>query len=57
MLRFRRMHGLQAFAAVHAAVHAAVINRFDSARRLPGRSLFKSHRAAALAEWRDLCAG
>jgi putative transposase len=52
MLRFRRLHSLQKFAAVHASVH----NRFNSDRSLSSRTFFKVNRAAALAEWRALCA-
>lgn len=52
MLRFRRMRTLQKFAAVHASVH----NLFNEERSLSSRPLFKANRAAALAEWRGLCA-
>ncbi len=52
MLRFRRMRTLQKF----AAVHASVFNHFNQERSLSSRSLFKQTRAAALAEWRGLCA-
>jgi putative transposase len=52
MLRFRRMHSLQKFASAHASVH----NHFNSARALAGRQAYKLNRAAALAEWRRLCA-
>ena len=52
MLRFRRMRGLQKFAAVHASIH----NLFNSERSLHSRSNFKLNRAAALAECRGLCA-
>jgi putative transposase len=53
MLRFRRMRSLQKF----ASVHASVTNHFNSERSLSSRPLFKLNRAAALAEWRGLCAG
>ncbi len=53
MLRFRRMRSLQKF----AAVHASVTNHFNQERSLSSRPLFKANRAAALAEWRSLCAG
>jgi len=53
MLRFRRMRSLQKFAAVHASVS----NHFNQERSLSSRPLFKQNRAAALAEWRGLCAG
>jgi putative transposase len=53
MLRFRRMRSLQKFAPVHASVS----NHFNQERSLSSRSIFKQNRAAALAEWRGLCAG
>ena len=53
MLRFRRMRSLQKFAAVHASVSS----HFNQERSLSSRPLFKANRAAALAEWRALCAG
>jgi putative transposase len=52
MLRFRRMRSLQKFASVHASVS----NQFNQDRNLSSRSFFKCNRAAALAEWRGLCA-
>jgi len=52
MLRFRRMRSLQKFAAVHASVS----NHFNQERSLSSRHHFKVNRAAALAEWRGLCA-
>jgi putative transposase len=52
ILRFRRMRTLQLFAAVHASVH----NLFNQERSLSSRTIFKQNRAAALAEWRRLCA-
>ena len=52
MLRFRRMRSLQTFAAVHASVY----NHFNHERSLSSRPNFKLNRAAALAEWRQLCA-
>nr|WP_080457054.1 hypothetical protein [Roseovarius sp. A-2] len=51
MLRFRRVRSLQKFAAIHASVH----NLVNSERSLYSRSNFKRNRAAALAEWRNLC--
>ena len=51
MLRYRCMRTLQKF----AAVHASVLNHFNSERSLTSRSTFKLNRAAALAEWRLLC--
>ena len=52
MLRFRRMRSLQKFAAVHASGS----NHFNQERSLSSRPIFKTNRAAALAEWRGLCA-
>ena len=52
MLRFRRMQSLQKF----ATVHASVCNHLSHERSLSSRTLFKTNRAAALAEWRGLCA-
>ena len=52
MTRFRRMGSLQKFAAVHSSIH----NHFNRERHLYSRDNFKLHRAAALAEWRQLCA-
>jgi len=51
MLRFRRMRSLQKF----ASVHASVFNHFNQVRHLNSRQNFMLNRAAALAEWRDLC--
>jgi len=50
MLRFRRMRSLQKF----VAVHASICNHFNQERHLYSRHNFKSNRAAALAEWRQL---
>jgi len=50
MLRFRRMHSLQKFAAIHASFY----NLFNSQRSLSKRSTFKLNREAALTEWRSL---
>jgi putative transposase len=52
MARFRDVKTLQKFAAVHASVH----NHFNLERHLTHRNKFKSDRAAALAEWRQLAA-
>lgn len=52
MQRFRRMRSVQMF----AAVHASVFNHFNSERSLPSRANSKKNRAAALDEWRQLCA-
>ena len=51
MSRFRRMRSLQKF----AAVHSSVFNLFNQERSLSSRQIFKQNRAAALAEWRNLC--
>jgi putative transposase len=52
MLRFRQMRSLQKFAAVHGSIH----NHFNQERHLSSRPTFKERRAAALTEWRQLCA-
>jgi len=52
MLRFRRMRTLQKFVAVHALVH----NHFNAERHLSRRSNLKLNRAAALTQWRGICA-
>ncbi len=52
MQRFRRLHSLQKFASVHSSVY----NHFNSDRSLSSRKFFKLNRAAALAEWRAICA-
>ena len=52
MLRFRRTKTLQKFASVHASVS----NHFNQERSLTSRDIFKINRAAALNEWRQLCA-
>lgn len=51
MQRFRSMRCLQKF----AAVHSSVFNHFNQERSLYSRDNFKANRAAALAEWRQLC--
>ena len=53
MLRFRRMRTLQKFASVHASIS----NHFNQERTLSSRSIYKTNRDAALAEWRGLFAG
>ncbi len=52
MLCFRWTRSLQKFVAVHSSIH----NHFNGERALTSRDNFKASRAAALAEWRDLCA-
>ena len=53
MQRFRQMRSLQKFAAIHGSIH----NHFNQERHLYSRQNFKQNRTAALAEWRQLCAG
>ena len=50
MLRFRQMKTLQKFAAVHGPVQ----NHSNQERHLYSRENFKTNRAAALTEWRQL---
>ena len=50
--RFRRMRSLQRIVSVHPSVH----NHFNQERHFYSRQGFKINRAAALAEWRGLCA-
>ena len=50
MLRFRRMRSLEKFASVHANVH----NLFALERHLIAWTVYKEHRSAAQAEWRNL---
>ncbi len=52
MARFRSSKSLQKFASIHASVH----NHFNQDRHLNSRQVFKLHRSAALAEWRQLAA-
>ena len=52
MAKFRDVKTLQKFAAVHASIH----NHFNHDRHLSRRDIFKQHRFAALAEWRQLAA-
>ena len=44
------------FGPMFAAVHASIHNHFNHQRNLNRRQIFKHHRAAALAEWRELAA-
>lgn len=50
ILRFRQMRCLQKFAAVQSSVHI----HFNQERHHYSRGNFKTLRAAALAEWRQL---
>jgi putative transposase len=52
MLPFRQMRSLQKF----IAVHASILNHFNTERHLYSRPNFKLNQTAALAEWRGLCA-
>ena len=52
MARFRDVKTLQKLASVHASIH----NHFNHYRHLNRRDIFKKHRSAALAEWRQLAA-
>ena len=52
MARFRDIKILQKFASVHCSIY----NHFNHQRNLNRRHIFKQHRAAALAEWRELAA-
>jgi putative transposase len=52
MQRFRCIGSLQKF----VAVHSSVLNHFNLDRSLSSRPVYKVNRAAALAEWRGLCA-
>jgi len=52
MIRFRRMRTLQKFVSAHSSIH----NHFNQERHLYSRENFKPNRAAALTEWRGLCA-
>ena len=52
MARFRSSRSLQKFASIHASVH----NHFNQDRHLNSRQVFKIHRSAAVAEWRQLAA-
>jgi putative transposase len=52
MQRFRRVRSLQKFVAVHSSVHKL----FNTERSLSSRPIYKQTHAAALAEWRALCA-
>jgi putative transposase len=47
------MHSLQKLASVHGSVQ----NLFNTERSLSSRDVYKQARTAALAEWRQLCAG
>jgi putative transposase len=52
MSKFRGIKTLQKFASAHASIH----NHFNLERHLIRRDTFKEHRAAALAEWRQMAA-
>jgi putative transposase len=52
MATFRDIKTLQKFASAHASIH----NHFNHERHLNRRDIYKQHRSAALAEWRQLAA-
>ena len=52
MAGFRSPATLQKFASTHSSIH----NHFNLDRHLIRRDIFKQNRAAALSEWRQLCA-
>ena len=52
MARFNDIKTLEKSAAVHAPIR----NRFNRQRHLTRRDIFKQHRAAALAGWRQRAA-
>ena len=52
MANFRDIKTLQKFVSVHAPIY----NHFNHDRHLNRRNIFKQNRAAALTEWRELCA-
>ena len=52
MAKFRSERSLQKFVSIHASIH----NHFNKERHLNNANCFKSDRAAALCEWRELAA-
>ncbi len=52
MQKFRSAATLQRFAAVYGLIY----NHFNHERHLENRQAYKQKRAAALTEWRDICA-
>ena len=52
MAKFRSTKSLQKFVSIHSSVH----NHFNHERHLNHRTTFKADRAAALADWGQLCA-
>ena len=52
MARFRDIKTLQKFTSAHASIQ----NHFNRDRHLSRRAIFRDHRSAALAEWRQLAA-
>ena len=52
MSKFRNVKILQKFASAHASIH----NRFNHARHLNRRDVFKQDRATTLGKWRQLAA-
>ena len=52
MANFRDIKTLQTFVSVHDPIY----NHFNHDRHLNRRNIFKQNRAAALTEWREICA-
>ncbi len=52
MAKFRSTKSLQKFVSIHASIH----NHFNKERHLSNANTFKTSRAAALREWRELAA-
>jgi putative transposase len=57
-MRERAMHKFRSPATLQklAAVHGSIYNHFNHERHLETRRAYKQKRAAALTEWRDICA-
>lgn len=52
MAKFSNTKSLQKFVSLHASIH----NNFNQERHLNNAHIFKTNRAAALREWRELAA-
>ena len=52
MQKFRSPATLQKFTTVHCSIY----NHFNRERHLETRQVYKQKRAAALIEWREICA-
>jgi putative transposase len=57
MLQFRRMCMRMRSLEKFGSVRASVSNHFNHERSLSNRNIFKHNLAAAIIEWRGLCAG